>query len=156
VGSVSDCSLPTSLYTSAEVLDPLWFSEGQGFILVYSIASRATFDRLEGFRQNMVRVKRTCPAFILVGNKCDKTYEREVSHEEGAALARQFDCMFLEASAKTAANIDRLFTDLVRMLRYEKELQANGGTLPQGSTSVVYGANGNKIKKSKSSKCRIL
>ena len=61
--------------------------EGQGFILVYSIASRATFERLEVFRQLMLRVKRNRPIFVLVGNKCDKTYEREVSREEGAALA---------------------------------------------------------------------
>jgi GTPase KRas protein len=74
----------------------------------------------------MVRVKRVNPVFVLVGNKCDKTYEREVSREEGAALARQFGCEFLETSAKTAANVDRLFTDLIRSLRYQKELQENG------------------------------
>ena len=92
-------------------------SEGQGFILVYSIASRATFERLEVFRQSMLRVKRTRPIFMLVGNKCDKTYEREVSREEGMELARTFGCDFLETSAKTAVNVERLFTNLVRMLR---------------------------------------
>lgn len=92
--------------------------EGQGFILVYSIASRSTFERLEVFRQSMRRVKRGDPIFMLVGNKCDKTYEREVSREEGAALARQFGCEFLETSAKTAQNVERLFTNLVRNLRH--------------------------------------
>ena len=89
--------------------------EGQGFILVYSIASRATFDRLDVFRQAMLKVKRQKPVFMLVGNKCDKQYEREVSREEGAALARQFGCEFLETSAKTAHNVERLFTNLVRV-----------------------------------------
>ena len=51
--------------------------EGQGFILVYSIAARSSFDRLETFRQNMVRIKRGKPIFMLVGNKVDKEYERE-------------------------------------------------------------------------------
>jgi len=94
-----------------------WVREGQGFILVYSIASRSTFDRLEIFRQSMKRVKRGDPIFMLVGNKCDKTYEREVSKEEGAALARQFGCEFIETSAKTAQNVERLFMNLVRSLR---------------------------------------
>ncbi|KAI0768529.1 P-loop containing nucleoside triphosphate hydrolase protein [Trametes elegans] len=95
--------------------------EGQGFILVYSIASRATFERLDVFRQAMLKVKRQKPVFMLVGNKCDKQFEREVSREEGAALARQFGCEFLETSAKTAHNVERLFMNLVRLLRSTKQ-----------------------------------
>ena len=95
--------------------------EGQGFILVYSIASRATFERLDVFRQAMLKVKRQKPVFMLVGNKCDKQYEREVSREEGAALARSFGCQFLETSAKTAQNVEQLFMNLVRLLRSTKQ-----------------------------------
>ena len=69
----------------------------------------------------MLKVKRQKPVFMLVGNKCDKQYEREVSREEGAAMARDFGCRFLETSAKTAQNVEKLFTDLVRMLRSTKE-----------------------------------
>jgi GTPase KRas protein len=105
-----------------------WVREGQGFILVYSIASRSTFERLEIFRQSMRRVKRGDPIFMLVGNKCDKTYEREVSREEGAALARQFGCEFLETSAKTAQNVERLFMNLVRSLRQTRNIEP--GTPP--------------------------
>jgi GTPase KRas protein len=65
----------------------------------------------------MRRVKRENPTFMLVGNKCDKTYEREVSPEEGQQLARQFGCEFFETSAKTAQNVERLFMNLVRALR---------------------------------------
>ncbi|KAJ3541217.1 hypothetical protein NM688_g6115 [Phlebia brevispora] len=103
-----------------------WVREGQGFILVYSIASRATFDRLEVFRQAMLKVKRQKPVFMLVGNKCDKTTEREVSREEGIQMARNFGCEFMETSAKTAMNVERLFTTLVRLLRQSK--QAEQGT----------------------------
>jgi len=104
-----------------------WVREGQGFILVYSIASRATFERLEVFRQAMMKVKRQKPVFMLVGNKCDKQYEREVSREEGLQLARTFGCEFLETSAKTAQNVERLFTTLVRMLRATKQQEQGSG-----------------------------
>ncbi|KAJ7777073.1 ras protein [Mycena metata] len=97
-------------------LQEQWIREGQGFALVYSIASRSTFDRLEVFYQSMQRLKGN-PVFMLVGNKCDKTSEREVSKDEGAALARQFGCEFIETSAKTAQNVERAFTNLVRELR---------------------------------------
>jgi len=98
-----------------------WVREGQGFILVYSIASRATFERLDVFRQAMLRVKRQKPIFMLVGNKFDKQYEREVSRDEGAALARTFGCEFLETSAKTSLNVERLFINLVRLLRQTRQ-----------------------------------
>ncbi|TCD70071.1 Ras GTPase ras2 [Steccherinum ochraceum] len=109
-----------------------WVREGQGFILVYSIASRATFERLEVFRQAMMKVKRQKPVFMLVGNKCDKQYEREVSREEGAQLARNFGCDFLETSAKTAQNVERLFMTLVRLLRStrQQELGTPGPARP--------------------------
>jgi len=113
-----------------------WVREGQGFILVYSIGSRSTFERLEVFRQSMLRVKRTKPIFVLVGNKCDKTYEREVSREEGAQLARTFGCDFIETSAKTAQNVERLFTSLVRHLRATRQSQPGQAVVdparPQG------------------------
>lgn len=120
------------------------YREGQGFILVYSIASRSTFERLEIFRQSMKRVKRGDPIFMLVGNKCDKTYEREVSKEEGAAMARHFGCEFIETSAKTAQNVERLFMNLVRSLRQTR------GSVDQGVPSPA------PVKKEKKSKCVVM
>ncbi|KAI9066656.1 ras protein [Trametes coccinea BRFM310] len=98
-----------------------WVREGQGFILVYSITSRNSFERLDVFRQAMLKVKRQKPVFMLVGNKFDKHSDREVSKEEGMARARQFGCEFLETSAKTAYNVERLFMNLVRLLRATKQ-----------------------------------
>ncbi|KAK7013546.1 P-loop containing nucleoside triphosphate hydrolase protein, partial [Favolaschia claudopus] len=94
-----------------------WVRSGQGFILVYSIASRSSFDRLELFREAARRVKTGNPILMLAGNKADKLSEREVSKEEGAALAQQFGCDFMETSAKTTQNVERVFANLVRALR---------------------------------------
>lgn len=71
----------------------------------------------------MIRVKRQKPIFMLVGNKCDKVADREVSRAEGAALARTFGCDFMETSAKTAVNVESLFMTLVRALRATKEAE---------------------------------
>jgi hypothetical protein len=40
-----------------------------------------------------------------------------VSKDDGAALARQLGCEFMETSAKTAQNVDHTFTRAVRALR---------------------------------------
>lgn len=129
-GAISNVSSPSNITHFI----PPDYREGQGFILVYSIASRATFERLEVFRQAMLKVKRQRPVFMLVGNKCDKQYEREVSREEGAAMARDFGCRFLETSAKTAQNVEKLFTDLVRLLRSSKESVDRGVPPPPPPT----------------------
>jgi len=75
----------------------------------------------------MVRVKRPkspsqCP-FILVGNKCDKAFEREVTRDEGLILAKNFGCRFVETSAKTAQNVEDVFVGLVRDLRKSKAIE---------------------------------
>lgn len=127
--SVGSVGLGRLLFCAEAPLNDSPISEGQGFILVYSIASRATFERLEVFRQSMLRVKRQKPIFMLVGNKADKQLEREVTREEGVQLAREFGCEFLETSAKTAQNVERLFTNLVRSLRSTK--QTEQGAVPQ-------------------------
>ncbi|KAJ7938012.1 ras protein [Mycena leptocephala] len=99
------------------ILRDQWVREGQGFILVYSIASRTTFDRLKVFHQSVTQVKRGNPIIVLVGNKSDKPNEREVSKEEGAGMARELGWEFVEASARTARNVDRVFANLIRALR---------------------------------------
>jgi GTPase KRas len=85
---------------------------------------------------------------MLVGNKCDKAYEREVSREEGAALARQFGCEFMETSAKTAQNVERLFMNLVRALRQTKTVEAGPTVGPNPATPTA--------KPPKKTKCIIL
>jgi GTPase KRas protein len=72
---------------------------------------------VERYYQDMVRTKRTAPKFILVGNKVDKVQQREVSPDEGYALARGYGCRFFETSAKSNTNVDEAFTRLVRTLR---------------------------------------
>jgi GTPase SAR1 family protein len=66
----------------------------------------------------MIKVKKDlAPYFILVGNKADQDRERQVSFEKGRERAAEFGCDFMETSAKTAHNIDKLFVTVVRKLR---------------------------------------
>ncbi|KIS70468.1 small G-protein Ras2 [Mycosarcoma maydis] len=101
-----------------------WIREGEGFLLVYSISARATFERVERFRSQISRVKDQEPhtvPIMLVGNKCDKVNEREVSREEGQALAHRLGCKFIESSAKTCVNVERAYYTVVRMIREQRE-----------------------------------
>lgn len=57
---------------------------------------------------------------MLVGNKCDRVTEREVSTQEGQALAKELGCDFVEASAKNCVNVEKAFFDVVRQLRRQR------------------------------------
>ena len=55
---------------------------GEGFLLVYSITSRQSFDEIQTFQQQILRVKdKDYFPIIIVGNKCDLDAEREVSRQ---------------------------------------------------------------------------
>ena len=110
-----------------------WIRDGEGFILVYSITSRNSYDRIRKFFNQVQRVKESShpgsptnhsylqaqmantPVYtgpvpvMLVGNKSDKHHEREVSSQEGQALAKELGCEFVEASAKNCVNVEKAF-----------------------------------------------
>lgn len=95
----------------------LYMKNGQGFVLVYSISSQATFNDLLELRDQILRVKDSHDVpMVLVGNKCDLEDERVVSKDQGQTLARQFNCTFMEASAKHKVNVPDIFYDLVRQI----------------------------------------
>ena len=55
---------------------------GEGFLLVYSITSRQSFEEILTFQQQILRVKdKDYFPIIIVGNKCDLDAEREVSRQ---------------------------------------------------------------------------
>ncbi|KAI7163959.1 hypothetical protein KC349_g1054 [Hortaea werneckii] len=120
-----------------------WIRDGEGFVLVYSISSRSSFSRIQKFHHQIQRVKDSAAAgsptypgsplsatmggsafgpapVMLVGNKCDRVTEREVSTQEGSALAKQMNCDFVEASAKNCVNVEKAFFDVVRQLRRQR------------------------------------
>ncbi|KAL9612316.1 MAG: hypothetical protein Q9167_003095 [Letrouitia subvulpina] len=112
---------------------------GEGFLLVYSITSRQSFEEILTFQQQILRVKdKDYFPIIIVGNKCDLDTERQVSKQEGQDLARQFGCAFIETSAKSRINVDNAFYDIVREIRrYNKEMSS----YPSGVPAMPNGPN---------------
>ncbi|KAI5758350.1 GTP-binding protein Rit1 [Mustela nigripes] len=97
---------------------------GEGFIICYSITDRRSFHEVREFKQLIYRVRRTDDTpVVLVGNKSDLKQLRQVTKEEGLALAREFSCPFFETSAAYRYYIDDVFHALVREIR-RKEKEA--------------------------------
>ncbi|KFA61923.1 hypothetical protein S40285_02833 [Stachybotrys chlorohalonatus IBT 40285] len=123
---------------------------GEGFLLVYSITSRQSFEEITTFQQQILRVKdKDYFPMVVVGNKCDLEGDREVSRSEGEALARSFGCKFIETSAKSRINVDKAFYDIVREIRrYNREMQGyphqSGNTGSNGPTTKMEVADGDQ------------
>ncbi|KIO21161.1 hypothetical protein M407DRAFT_130306 [Tulasnella calospora MUT 4182] len=108
---------------------------GEGFLLVYSITSRNSFEEISTFHQQILRVKdKDSFPVIVIGNKCDLEYERQVGMNEGRDLAKHFGCQFLETSAKQRIHVDDAFIQLVREIRKYNKEQASGR--PGGPTGA--------------------
>eukprot|EP00456_Euglypha_rotunda_P017117 TRINITY_DN1580_c0_g1_i15.p1 TRINITY_DN1580_c0_g1~~TRINITY_DN1580_c0_g1_i15.p1 ORF type:complete len:179 (-),score=36.95 TRINITY_DN1580_c0_g1_i15:10-546(-) len=82
-----------------------WMRDGHGFLLVYNITSRKTFEDITIFYNHLLRTKdvEKVPV-VLVGNKADLKTERVIQYNEGADLAKKWNCPFLETSAKIKLN----------------------------------------------------
>jgi len=173
-----------------------WIRDGEGFILVYSITSRSSFTRIRKFYNQIQRVKESSSAgspttgssylsspvsgsmpfggnlpapVMLVGNKSDRVTAREVSQQEGNALAKDMGCQFVEASAKNCINVEKAFYDIVRSLRSQRQdtqitrSGTNHGGKSGGPSSMSdtrdgkrRGARESKSQSSRSRQCTIL
>lgn len=122
-----------------------YFRSGEGFLCVFSLVDRESFVAVSEIRDNVLRVKvddRT--PLVLVGNKSDLQESREVSQAEAESTASSWGVPYVETSAKTKLNVDKIYYDLMTMIQQRKENMA--GQTPGQPTK----------KKRKKKKCVIL
>ncbi|KOG96604.1 Ras family GTPase RAS1 [Saccharomyces eubayanus] len=117
---------------------------GEGFLLVYSVTSRNSFDELLSYYQQIQRVKDSdyIPV-VVVGNKLDLENERQVSYEDGLRLAKQLNAPFLETSAKQAINVDEAFYGLIRLVRDDGGKYNSTNDQPDSSANAKNARNPN-------------
>ncbi|KAN0040448.1 hypothetical protein ACTA71_008785 [Dictyostelium dimigraforme] len=93
-----------------------------GFILVFSITSRESFQKIKDLREKILWVKdKDRVPMVIVGNKSDMEKDRRVSKTEARALAEEFECRYIETSAKTSENIELLFNTILGQVVEKKK-----------------------------------
>ena len=116
---------------SAKVKLQIWDTAGQesfrsitrnyyrgatGGLLVYDITRRETFEHIKSWLEDAQSYSNVPITLTLVGNKCDLEDKRQISREEGEAFARENNLLFFESSAKSAANVERLFIETAQAI----------------------------------------
>ncbi|OWF51929.1 ras-related and estrogen-regulated growth inhibitor-like [Mizuhopecten yessoensis] len=96
-----------------------------GFVLVYAINDRQSFEDIYSIKQYLDDIKRTNVQCILVGNKTDLLHERKISTSEGQKLAQDMACAFFETSASDGGEeICELFCELHREVKRRKMIES--------------------------------
>lgn len=86
--------------------------------LVYDVSDRRTFEQLTYWRDE-IRSLLPCVPLVVVGNKTDLA--RQVSTEEGAALASSWGVPFFETSCRTGGGVRDVFLTLADLAsKYSK------------------------------------
>jgi GTPase SAR1 family protein len=80
----------------------LYMKTGQGFLLVFSISSKTSFEELETLRDDIIRIKDDDDIpIVIIGNKADLEEQRTVDRAKAFALSQRWNAPYYEASART-------------------------------------------------------
>ncbi|XP_052711631.1 ras and EF-hand domain-containing protein homolog isoform X3 [Crassostrea angulata] len=126
-----------------------YFRRADGVLLLYDCSYERSFMSVREWVDSIEEGAQKKVPIMLCGNKSDLREEAEkqgrkvVNFEEGQRLAREFEGLFIETSAKEGSNIVDAVTELSRLLTTNEDLEVK--------TSGLQLHNGNM--KGKSSCC---
>jgi len=100
-----------------------YMRKGDGFLLVYSVTDKNSYENIINFHTQILRVKdRDMYPMLLVANKVDLVHLRKITEEQGRDLAQKLGIPYIETSAKDPpVNIDATFHEVVRIIRNQPQ-----------------------------------
>ena len=116
---LQDCNVELKLFDTAGeekfgTLRSYYYRGAQGAIVVFDLTRRKSFDWLnEWLKQVYINCGKI--SHILVGNKIDLP-DREVTMNEAEKYASSKGLSYIETSAKTGDNVERMFTYLANQI----------------------------------------
>ncbi|VDM18547.1 unnamed protein product [Hydatigera taeniaeformis] len=107
----------TSQFSS---LHDLYIKNGDGFLIVYNLVNRQTFNDIRNMRETILRVKGLPPTafvpLVLVGTKADLYRESNDKCSalcDPANLADEWLCPHIETSARNNIGVEDVFIELL-------------------------------------------
>jgi small GTP-binding protein len=97
-------------------LAPMYYRGAQAAIVVYDITNADSFDRAKSWVKELQRQGNPNIVIALAGNKVDLETKRSISTEDAQSYADENGILFMETSAKTAANVNELFVAIAKKL----------------------------------------
>ena len=122
----------------------LFIQKTDAFIYVFDLTSRESLYNLQDYI-NIIKTALTDSEKIInekiiyfVGNKCDLVMYRQVEENEGRLEANKYGAKYMEVSAKTGINIDKLFNSIIQDITTKKdEISINSNSIDSGGGGVI-------------------
>lgn len=148
---LEDCTVKFEIWDTAgqeryHSLAPMYYRGAQAAVVVYDITSQESFTRAKAWIKELQRQANPNIIIALTGNKVDLADKRAVDVDEAQTYADENELIFMETSAKTAANVSDVFLAIARKLPKDAPAAgpgaANAVRLQQGQDSSQDGAKG--------------
>lgn len=125
-----------------------YYRDAAGALLVYDITRRESFNHLGQWLEEARENGNPFMTIMLIGNKSDLEHRRAVTKEEGQKFADEHGLVFMETSAKTAANVEGAFIGTAETIygkicdgKYDPAREGNGIKLGLGPKKAVQAKN---------------
>ena len=94
-------------------LAKMFYNNASACILVYDITYRESFEDIKNFWIPELRENTQDDIILAIaGNKCDNYANETVNDNEGKALAKEINAIYMRTSAKLNSSIDELFNSI--------------------------------------------
>ncbi|KAG0046654.1 GTP-binding protein of the rab/ypt, partial [Linnemannia elongata] len=90
----------------------MYYRNANCAVVVYDITQSSSLDKAKSWVKELQRQADPNIVIALAGNKSDLSARRVVETEEAQAYADEAGLLFFETSAKTATNVNELFTSI--------------------------------------------
>ncbi len=92
------------------------FQSAHGVIIAYDVTDERTFENVDNWVKKTEKHRNSSSALLkvfLLGNKCDRTEEKEVEYSTARKYADAIGAPFMEVSAKDSSNVELAFVTLL-------------------------------------------
>ena len=94
----------------------IYYRNSSCAFIVYDITEKDSFNHVESWINECKKIGPESILLVLIGNKNDLNESREISYKDGVNLAKKYNMLFFETSAKNGDNIETIFKKSVEYI----------------------------------------
>lgn len=134
--ALDDCIIKFEIWDTAgqeryHSLAPLYYRNSSAIFIVFDITSYTSYVKAKSWVNELKRSGPETAIIVLVGNKIDMIENKKINSDKVNEYARENDIYYIETSAKTKHNIDKLFKDVALNVP-KKDVTKNGIQMDDG------------------------